>query len=242
MTDTDLPAPPWRRKSPKRAGASRPALSQEQIVDAGLRIVTEEGIDAVSMRRIAALFQTGASSLYAHVANKDDLLQLMFDRICADVPIPVPDPAHWRDQIKQLARDGYATMVAHGDLARAALATIPTGPNAMRVSDAMLGLMLAGGVPARVAGLALDRIFLYIVADAYESSLYHARVGSSPQEMAAYFQEFTGQLAAYYRSLPADRYPNLREHAADLIDGDGDTRFEFGLDLLIDGLDKYLES
>jgi AcrR family transcriptional regulator len=239
MTDTELPVPPWRRTPPKRAGVSRPPLSQDQIVDAGLRIVTEEGIEAVSMRRIAAVFHTGASSLYAHVANKDELFQLMFDRICADVPIPEPDPANWREQIKQLARDGYATMIAHGDIARAALATIPTGPNALRVSEAMLGLMLSGGIPPQVAGWALDRLFLYIVADAFESSLYRERVGSSEEQIAAYFHTLTEQLATYYESLPVARYPNLRKHARDLVVGDGAARFEFGLDMLIDGLDKY---
>jgi AcrR family transcriptional regulator len=241
MTETELPVPPWRRTAPKRANVTRPPLSQDQIVDAGLRIVTEEGIDAVSMRRIAAVFHTGASSLYAHVANKDELLQLMFDRICGDVPIPQPDPEHWQEQVKQLARDGYAAMVAHGDLARAALATIPTGPNAMRVSDAMLGIMLAGGLPPQVASWALDRIFLYIVADAYESSLYRARIGASEQDIAAYFDVFTEQLASYYEAMPADRYPHLRTHARDLVSGDGMQRFEFGLDMLIDGLAKYVE-
>jgi hypothetical protein len=145
----------------------------------------------------------------------------MFDRMCGDVPIPEPDPEHWQEQIKQLARDRYAAMVAHGDLARAALATIPSGPNAMRVSNAMLGIMLSGGLPPQVASWALDRIFLYIVADAYESSLYRARIGASEQDIAAYFDVFTEQLAAYYEALPADRYPHLRKHARDLVSGDG---------------------
>jgi AcrR family transcriptional regulator len=240
MTDTDLPAPPWRRTAPKRAGAARAPLSQEQIVDAGLRIVSEEGIDAVSMRRIAAVLGTGASSLYAHVANKEELLQLMFDRVCGDVPIPEPDPENWQEQIKQLVRDGYAAMVAHGDIARAVLATIPTGPNAMRMSDAMLGTMVAAGIPPQVAGWALDRIFLYMVADAYEGSLYRNRVGSSPEQMAAYFDELTEQIATYYEHLPETRYPYLRAHARALTGGTGTERFEFGLSLLVDGLSKHI--
>jgi AcrR family transcriptional regulator len=241
MTDSDLPPPPWRQAASQRTRVVRPPLSRDQIVQLGLRIVTEEGIAAVSMRRVAAVLQTGASSLYAHVANKEELLQLMFDEICAEVPLPAPDPARWREQVKELARGGYRAMVSHGDLARAALATIPTGPNALRVSNAMLGVMVAGGLPARVAGWALDRIFLYIVADAYESSLYRERIGSSADEMAAYFDEFTEQLATYYEQLPADRFPHLRAHARDLVSGDGEQRFEFGLDMLIDGLTRYID-
>lgn len=238
MTDTELPLPPWRRTTPPRARGVRVPLTQDQIVRAGLRIVTAEGIEAVSMRRLAAEFGTGPSSLYAHVANKDELLQLMFDEICRDLPIPEPDPARWQEQIKQMAREGYQAMVSHGDIAGAALATIPTGPHAMRISDGMLGIMLAGGLPPQVAGWALDRLFLYMVADAYESSLYRARIGDSDEQVAAYFADFTGQLAAYYEDLPADRFPHLKAHARALVGGDGDQRFEFGLDMLIDGLSR----
>jgi AcrR family transcriptional regulator len=236
-----FPAPPWRPGSPRRSRPAKAPLTREQIVRAGLRLVATEGIAAVSMRRLAAEFDTGPSSLYAHVQNKDELLQLMFDEICGDVPVPVPDPEHWREQIKELSRAGYAAMVAHGDIARAALATIPTGPNAMRVSDAMLSIMLAGGVSPWAAASALDRIFLYMVADAYESSLFRERVGSSDEEMSAYFEVLTEQLATYYEGLPADRYPNLRKYARELVNGDGRQRFEFGLDMLVDGLDRYIE-
>lgn len=80
---SEIPLPPWRRAVAKRTRAAKAPLSQDQIVDAGLRIVMAEGIEAVSMRRVAAVFDTGASSLYAHVANKEELLQLMFDRSAA---------------------------------------------------------------------------------------------------------------------------------------------------------------
>jgi AcrR family transcriptional regulator len=241
MTDTDLPLPPWRRAAPKRSNASRPPLSQEQIVKAGLRIVAAEGIDAVSMRRLAAVFHTSASSLYAHVANKEELLQLMFDQICADVQVPEPEPARWQEQIKELARAGHAVMTKHNDIARAALATVPSGPNALRLSEGMLAIMLAGGVPVRIAGWSLDRLFLYIVTDAYESSLHLQKMGDgrSPRE---YFDGFIRQLTDYYENLPADRFPNIRANARVLTSGDGDERFEFGLDLIIDGLAKYVRT
>jgi len=241
MTDTELPLPPWRRGVPKRANVVRPSLSQQQIVDAGLRIVTEEGIDALSMRRIAAVFQTSASSLYAHVANKEELLQLMFDHICGYIEMPEPDPGRWQEQVKALARGGHAVMTKHNDIARAALATVPTGPNALRMSEGMLAIMLAGGVPPQIAAWSLDRLFLYIVTDAYESALHMQKVGDGRTERA-YFDEFIGQLTDYYESLPADRFPNIRANARVLTSGTGEERFEFGLDLLIDGLDKYVES
>jgi AcrR family transcriptional regulator len=235
----DIPLPPWRRPVPARARAVREPLTRDQIVQAALRIVAADGLDAVSMRRLAAEFHTGPSSLYAHVANKDELYQLMFDEICRDIPIPAPDPERWQEQIKELARSGYEAMVRHGDVAKAAMAQIPTGPHAMRVSDAMLGILLGAGMDPTKAGWALDRIFLYIVADAYESSLYLRRFDDSAEKVHEFFVEFTGQLRDYYESLPEISFPNLRVNAEALVSGDGRERFEFGLDMLIDGLARH---
>jgi AcrR family transcriptional regulator len=236
---SELPLPPWRRAVPKRPRAAKTPLTQDQIVDAGLRIAREEGVDAVSMRRIAAVFDTGASSLYAHVANKEELLQLMFDRICGDVEMPTPDPARWQEQVKEIARAGHAAMTRHNDIARAALATVPSGPNALRMSEGMLAILLAAGIPAQVAGWSLDRLFLYIVADAYENSLHqqNLREGESTRE---YFDGFVAQLTEYYENLPADRFPHMRANAKILTSGDGDERFEFGLDMIVYGLARYV--
>jgi len=215
-------------------------LTRAQIVQAGLRIVQAEGIDAVSMRRVAGEFDTGPSSLYAHVTNKDELLQLMFDEMCGLVPIPALAPGRWKEQIKDLARAGYRAMLEHNDLARAALATIPTGPNALRMSEAMLGMMLAGGLPPQVAAWALDRIFLYMVADAYEASIWRAEISDTGADQEGFIAQVTTELGAYFAELPEDQFPNLRKHAQDMVTGGVGERFEFGLAVLVDGLDKYL--
>jgi AcrR family transcriptional regulator len=239
MDETDIPPPPWRRSAAARPPrAAKTPLSRDEIIRAGLRIVAAEGIDAVSMRRLAAEFDTGPSSLYAHVANKDELLQLMFDEICGEIPIPEIDPERWKEQMKQIAWDGYTVMTRYGDIARAALATIPVGPKALRVSEAMLAMMVAGGIDPATAGWALDRLFLYITADAYEGAIFDARFKSA-QDVQTYWDEFGEQLATYYESLPEDRFPNLRAHARSLIGGGRESRFEFGLDMLIDGLAKH---
>ena len=237
---SELPLPPWRRVVPKRPRATKAPLTQDQIVDAGLRIVMVEGIEAVSMRRVAAVFDTGASSLYAHVANKDELLQLMFDRICAEVEVPEPEPDRWQEQIREMARGCHAVMTKYNNISRAALATVPSGPNALRLSEGMLAVMLAGRVPPQVAAWSLDRLFQYVVADAYENSL-HMQNRRDGQDTREYFEGFVAQLRNYYSNLPADRFPNIRAHATTLTSGSGDDRFEFGLDLLIDGLDRYID-
>jgi AcrR family transcriptional regulator len=234
---------PWRPGSPRRSPPDRSAkipLTRSEIVNAALRIVKAEGIDAVSMRRVASEFETGPSSLYAHVANKDELLQLMFDEMCATIELPDPEPGRWREQIKDLCRAAHRAMLDHYDLARAALATVPSGPNAMRISNAMLGMMLDGGVPPKVASFALDRIFLYVTADAYEMSIWRTEITTAGADTTTFLDQLFTDLKAYYAELPADTYPYLKKHADDLVTGDGSDRFEFGLNLLVDGLDRYL--
>ena len=235
---------PWRPGSPRRAIPERPSkipLTRDQIVQAALRIVRTEGIDGVSMRRIAAEFDTGPSSLYAHVTNKDELLQLMFDEICALVPIPQVEPGRWKEQIKELSLASHRIMLDHNDLARAALATIPTGPNAMRISDTLLGLMVGGGVPPRIAGWALDRIFLYITADAYELSIWRANVIAAGSDKETFLEQMSTDLQAYYAELPAQTFPHLSKYATELVSGTAnDDRFAFGLDLIVEGLDHYV--
>lgn len=238
MTDDALPTPPWR--TPTRPRAARPALSRDQIVDAAMRIVTEEGIEAVSMRRVAQAFDTGPSSLYAHIANKDELLQLMVDRINEDVVVPAPEPHRWQEQVKEVARSIYAAMRSRGELARAVMANIPTGASALRTADGLMAILLAGGLPPRVAGWALDRIFLYVSADAYEEALYAAKVRESGQSEEEFIKKFFGDLHAYYKALPPQRFPMLVAHADALMSGDGVDRFEFGLDMLLDGLARYV--
>ena len=231
---------PFLRRAIKPQRPAKNPLGRDQIVQAGLRIVKAEGIDGVSMRRIAAEFDTGPSSLYAHVTSKDELLQLMFDEVCGMMEIPPLDPPRWKEQILEMARTSHSVLLEHNDLARAALATIPTGPNALRASDAMIGMMVAGGVPPQIAAWAMDRIFLYITADAYEMSIWRGEVTEAGTAEEVFTTQLTDDLVAYFEQVPEDLYPNIRKYAREMASGGADARFELGLAMLVDGLDKYV--
>ena len=230
---------PFLRRAIQPQRPAKNPLGRDQIVQAALRIVKAEGIDGVSMRRVAAEFDTGPSSLYAHVANKDELLQLMFDEVCGMMEIPPLDAPRWKEQVLEMARTAHGVLLDHNDLARAALATIPTGPNALRASDAMIGMMVAGGVPPQIAAWAMDRIFLYITADAYEMSIWRGEVGS-PADRETFVAELGNDLVSYFEQLPEAEFPHLRKHAKEMVGGGTDERFELGLAMLVDGLDKYV--
>ncbi|AEV81469.1 Tetracycline repressor protein class H [Actinoplanes sp. SE50] len=227
---------PWSPLPDKRP--ARVQLDREQIIDAALRIVDAEGVEAVSTRRVAAEFGTGPSSLYAHVSNKDELLRLMFDRVCGEIDLPTPDPARWAEQIRQMMCQVHEVLLGHNDLARVALASIPNGPNALRCSEWMIGLLIEGGVSPRTAAWALDRIFLYVTTDAYEISIWVTQLRHLELPQDEVEKQVKGEMAKHFEDLPADRFPYLRTHAAAMTSGTSQERFEFGLDLLIDGLTR----
>jgi AcrR family transcriptional regulator len=202
------------------------------VLDAALRIVDREGLDGLSMRRVAQELGTGAASLYAYVSSKEELLELLLDRVLGEVPIPPVDPARWVEQLKQLHFDMRDVLLAHGDLARATQATVPLGPNALRVVEATLGLLRAGGVPDRAAGWALDQLTQLVVADVMEAAAHRSKGRSSEADAVSYY----AQVRDYLGALPADRFPNIVAMAEIMIEGGGDERFAFGLGLMVDGL------
>jgi AcrR family transcriptional regulator len=225
-----LPRPPW---SSERDRARKPALDRETIVDAALSVVDAEGLAALSMRRLAQALDTGPASLYAHVSGKDELLQLMIDRVAGEIDVPEPDPARWQEQLKDFARDMRRVLAAHRDLAGASLANIPTGPHAMRAIDGMLGILRAGGLPDQVAAYAADLVPQLVTIDVYEGSLWAQRIERQPD----YFETFR----AYVEALPPARFPNIAVLLGAMVaeDEDHDARFEFGLDLLVRGLASH---
>ena len=198
------------------------------ILDTALRILREEGLDAVTMRRLASELDTGPASLYVYIRDRDELLNAIFDRIGGMVEIEEPDPARWREQLHRLVDNLLRVMEAHRGIARVAVANVPTGENALRVADNLMGLLLAGGVTPRDAAWACDILPLFVTAAAVETATYQER-GSVPEDVV-------DKLEAVFTTLPADRFPHLARHGEDLVSGDGEQRFHFGIDTFLDGL------
>jgi AcrR family transcriptional regulator len=225
----DLPEPPWW--TPRKTAAPRRSLSREAIVAAALEVLRAEGIDAVSMRRVAAELGTGPASLYAHIAHKEELLEQVFDEVAAEIPLPDPDPAGWQEQVRRLWIDSHAAFARNGDIARVALGRVPLGPNSLRVAEVTMAVLRAGGVPDQAAAWAVDVVGLYVVANAIEGAVYADRQRSE-QERQAYWT----QVADYFAAVPADRFPTTAALAPMMMVGTGEERFAFGLDLIIRGL------
>src|ERR671937_1390150 len=221
MTAEALPDPPARPGARRSDPRKRRTLNREAIVDVALAIVDEEGLEGLSMRNVAERLATGPASLYAHVANKDELMELVYDRVLAEVHVQEPDKRRWEEQLKDALRQLYDVLVAHRDIAFVSMARVPIGPNMLRVAEGMLAILRAGGVSDRVAALTMDFASLAVNSLAYEESLYPA--DASDQDIEAYYQQVTDYMA----SLPAARFPNLAAMAGPMTEPGPDERLDF---------------
>ena len=160
----------FREAVDQRAPRGR-SLSRESIVETALGIVDAEGLDALSMRRIAQELNTGPASLYAYVASKELLVELVLDRVAADLVHPVPDAGHWQRQVRDFLRQSRNNLAAHNDLAKALLlADVPMLPNQLEAAEAMIALLRAGGLPDQVIACGVDLMRLHVVSSAYRES------------------------------------------------------------------------
>ena len=134
----------------RRERPAKPALTREGILEAALRLLREDGLEAVSMRRVAQALDTGAASLYVYVRNRDDLLALLLDEVVGQLRLPDPETDDWRGELTRLALESIDLLGRHRGLAAATMGYVPSGPNATRLTEAMLGSASAGFSPARV--------------------------------------------------------------------------------------------
>jgi AcrR family transcriptional regulator len=229
-----LPEPPRPQRRPRPG--RRKALDRDALVAAAIRILDAEGLDAVTIRRVAQELGVGAASLYAYVDSKDALIELVLDDVVGEIDVsgfPNDDP--WQEQLKELIRRSRAAFGAHRDVARASLGRIPSGPNALRTMDTMLAVLERSGLSDQVIAYAGDLVGLLISATAYEESLF-ADTGLELDDFAGYVQE----LRAYLEALPPDRFPHMVALAGPLtrFEPGTDSRFEFMLDVVVRGLDS----
>jgi AcrR family transcriptional regulator len=229
--DQPLPPPPWQRVPERPATRRRDPITRDAIVQTAIRLLDEGGLDQLSMRRIAEELDTGAASLYWHIGSKDGLLDLIFDHVIGEVEMPNPEPQRWQEQLKEVARGTRAVILRHRDIVRISIGRIPMGPNALRVSEGLFGILRAGGIPDPLAVLAQRLLFAIINGFTLdETTELGVEVDGQPDEQAA------DAARAYVAELPAERFPNLTAVAEYFHDADNEQSFELLIDLFVDGL------
>ena len=223
---SDAPAP---RRGP--SGGTKKPITVEAIVAAALGIVEKEGYQALTMRRVATALETGPSSLYAHVVNKEDLDELLIGRLCAAIDLPEPDHAAWRQQLIGVCAQLRDQYLRYPGISQGAFAVAPSNLDTLRVSEGMLAILLAGGADPQAAAWATDSLLLYVGAYSLEASLADQRRGRGDDTWVV----SRGELLRRFAALPGT-FPHTKRYAAELTAGTGHDRFDFTISLMTDGL------
>ncbi|GAA1169390.1 TetR/AcrR family transcriptional regulator C-terminal domain-containing protein [Streptomyces hebeiensis] len=219
----------WLRPAGPRRGR-KPAFSREAITAAAVALADAEGLDAVTMRRVASQVGAGVMSLYSYAPDKETLLELMVDHVSGEPPPPAPLTGDWRTDLKAIARLQRSLMLRHPWLP-AALATRRTsGPNTL----AFLERALAALRPTGLDGAAKLEVFAQLtgfVAGHVAHEIAQATAARSPDRVAAE--------ARYLAAVAADgHHPELAEAlSAPGRPLDPEATFTRFLNRLIDGLD-----
>ena len=186
------------------------------------------------MRNLAAELQTGTTTLYRHVAGKDEVLVLVADAVLSEAHLRQPvEELGWRAVLEKLARTMRTVLSAHPNVAALFTTAIPVGPNSLRGRELALGILRERGFDPALA------------ADVY-TALAHQVFASVLQESTNDFR--TGGLGAskrltlrdFYRSLPSETFPQLVELADALTSRTATEEFEFWLECLLDGVELKL--
>ncbi|MEU5388634.1 TetR/AcrR family transcriptional regulator [Kitasatospora cineracea] len=227
--DTDTPPEAPVPDAPARA------LTRACIAAAALRVLARDGLAGLSMRKVAAEVGVKAASLYWHVRNKEELLDLLNDALVAGAEIP-PRTGDWRAQYLEYGRRYRALLLATRDAARIVAGRLATGPHILAVLEDQLDRLRGAGFTDADAAMASYLLSAYVQGFVLQEQ--------SPLSAAEAAGATRGEVARaageVFRTLPAETHPNLVALAADLTDPDMDARFEFGLHRLADGLATLL--
>jgi AcrR family transcriptional regulator len=205
---------------------SRQALSRERIVDAAAAVADANGLSGVSMRTVGKQLGVEAMSLYHHISGKEQLLDELADWVFRRVELPAPE-ADWRDGMRERARSARAVLAAHPWGLALVESRRAAGPAVLTHHDAVLGCLRRDGFSVRTAAHAFSVIDAYV----YGFVLTEQRLPFEPDERV---EDYVAELA-----LPDGQYPYLMEMVGEMVVGQdyafGD-EFEYGLDLILDGL------
>lgn len=219
---------------------SRPRLSRGKVLDAAVALADRDGLEAVTMRNLASHLGVEAMSLYYHVDNKDELLDGMVEVVMEEInrtvePLVADTPAGWKSTLRQRILTSRQVMLAHPWAPTLFETRATMTPSVMVYFDAVLGLLLLGGFSYDLAhhGMhALGSRALGFTQELFQPENDEAEEASAEmlEAMAGKFPNLTGMIAAVAHDEPD----------ATLGWCDDQSEFEFGLDLILDGLKRLL--
>ncbi|MFC4589494.1 TetR/AcrR family transcriptional regulator [Sphaerisporangium corydalis] len=220
--------PVWVREAGKR----RSALSREAIVDTAVALADAEGLAAVSIRRVAGELGARAMSLYTHIERKEDLLDLMFDKVASETCVAGGLPPGWREGVSAISRATRNAMLRHPWMVDLAAQRPKIGPNSLRHGEQSLTALAGLDLDDEAKGLILTAADDYTLGHTIREvsrGVAVRRDGGSQAEREALLQPYISEL------METGDFPNLARFMKTDFPGAVDN-FERGLKWLLDGL------
>ncbi len=211
----------------------RDTLTRERVLRAAIDLADERGIDALTMRELGKRLGVEGASLYNHIANKDDLLDAMTDLVASEIEVPVGLP-DWKDAMRKRAISARDVFARHPWASTLIDSREHSGPAQLAYADRVLGTLLAAGFSPRAAANA------FLVLDTYIYGFQRQQSSLALPEGIETFDVADELLA----TLQEDAYPALLRIASDFSANPHDEKavFDFGLNLILDGLERSLEA
>ncbi|MFI9818693.1 TetR/AcrR family transcriptional regulator [Saccharothrix variisporea] len=221
----------WERPEPPTRPVPSP-LSRERIVAAAIRLADVDGLDAVSLRKVAGVLDVGPMRLYGYIDTKDELLDLMVDAVYGEVR-PVGDS--WREVLRSLAETTRRAVHRHEWFADLIGGRPQLGPNALARGEAVV---------SGLGGVELDLVMPVVAAvDAYVIGAVRREIAERRAERASGMDKRQWQVTFgpyLERTFATGRFPALAEVVRDAAHLDADETFHLGLDFLLDGIEARL--
>jgi AcrR family transcriptional regulator len=212
--------------------AARAPLTRDRVLRAGVAFADERGIASLSMRKLGEVLSVEAMSLYNHIANKSELLDGMVDIVFGEIELPA-DQIDWRTAMRERALSAREILSRHRwAIGLMESRTVP-GPATLRHHDAVIGSLRGGGFSIGMAAHALSVLDSYIYGFALQEANLPFDTGEQTAELAH----------AIMARFPAGDYPHLTELTLGHVlqaGYDYGAEYEFGLDLILDGLENAL--
>lgn len=219
----------WVGVDPSKDYTRPPPLSRPRIVRAALRLVDEKGLPAMTMRALATELEVSPMALYNHVRDKDELVDLMVDLMLGEVDTSATE-GDWLTRLRALVRSYHQALAAHHQLARAYSGRVRIGPHGLSIMERAIGLLLEGGFSPPEASDAFFALFTYTAGSQLMGHIVPLRDSA------------TREKAGYYPPLPPEQIPAITAVSPHLDGVHRPGRFDYGLDLLLAGLQTKLSA
>ena len=220
-------------KRPTPNPESRTPLNRERVLRAAVVLADEGGIESLRMRELGLRLGVEAMSLYRHIANRDDILDGMVDLVVSEIDLP-PDTVGWREAMRRRAISAQAVYSRHPWASALMDSRTSSGPARLQYFDWVLGTLREAGFTQEMTARAISVLDSYVYGFGRQQLNMSAGPDVKPEEVAE----------AFLKAIPADEYPHLREMVVEYAMNAGhdeSAEFEFGLNLILDGLERLLD-